>query len=250
MVVNLEGVRGWFESYARGFDLTEPMLEMKYVHSRDVMRVGEALVRDLGWGAAQAETGVAACLLHDTGRFSQYRDFRTYQDGKSIDHGDRGYAVLAAELPRELADDGAREAILESVRLHNKRELPEELGEGVLPFCRLVRDADKLDVFRLVQRCMREGREAELLPSHRLGLPLSETLLDEVERTGRGSYANAASMLDYLLIQMTWTLDLNYAPSRAILRRSGILDDIRGRFPRGDARVQRVLERLAGAADS
>ena len=48
MVVNLEGVRGWFESYARGFDLTEPMLEMKYVHSRDVMRVGEALVRDLG----------------------------------------------------------------------------------------------------------------------------------------------------------------------------------------------------------
>ena len=104
-----------------------------------------------------------------------------------------GLTVLVVTLPDATFSSHA-------ALTHNKRELPEGLGEEVLPFCRLVRDADKLDVFRLVQRCMREGREAELLPSHRLGLPLSETLLDEVERTGRGSYANAASMLDYLLI--------------------------------------------------
>lgn len=249
MDVNLEGVRRWFEAYAQGFELSEPMLEMKYRHSYDVERVGERLVRDLGWDAPEAETGIAACLLHDTGRFSQYRDFRTYRDGASVDHGDRGYAVLTAEFPRALADEEARNAILEAVRWHNKRELPESVEPSSLQFCRLVRDADKLDVFRLVRRCMAEGREAELLPSHKLGLPLSERLLDEVERTGKGSYQNAESMLDYLLIQMTWTLDLNTAPARALLRESGILEDIRGRFPRGDARVQKVLERMIRAAD-
>ena len=249
MVVNLEGTRGWFEDYAQGFDLSEPMLEMKYRHSYDVMRAGEELVQALGWETAEAGVGVAACLLHDTGRFSQYRDFRTYHDGGSVDHGDRGHAVLTAEFPRRLADAEARSAILESVRWHNKRELSGDLDERVLPFCRLVRDADKLDVFRLVQRCMAEGREAELLPSHRLGEPLSEALLDEVEQTGRGSYKNASSMLDYLLIQMTWTLDLNYAPSRDILRESGILTSLRDRFPRDDERVQKILDRLTHAAD-
>ncbi len=248
MFVNLEGTRRWFEAYAQGFELSEPMLEMKYVHSHDVMRVGEELVRALGWAPAEAEVGIAACLLHDTGRFSQYRDFRTYHDGGSVDHGDRGHAVLSAEFPRDLADGEARSAILEAVRWHNKRELPETVGEPCLPFCRLVRDADKVDVFRLVQRCMAEGREAELLPSHRLGLPLSPPLLDEVERTGKGSYKNAHSMLDYLLIQMTWTLDLNYAPSRGLLRDSGILEQIRDRFPRDDARVQKVLDRLMRGA--
>ena len=104
MVVNLEGTRGWFEDYAQGFDLSEPMLEMKYRHSYDVMRAGEELVQALGWETAEAGVGVAACLLHDTGRFSQYRDFRTYHDGGSVDHGDRGHAVLTAEFPRRLAD--------------------------------------------------------------------------------------------------------------------------------------------------
>ena len=70
-----------------------------------------------------------------------------------------------------------------------------------------------------------------------------------MERTGRGSYKNATSMLDYLLIQMTWTLDLNTAPARALLRRTGVLEDIRDRFPRGDARVQKVLERMIRAAE-
>ena len=249
MHVNREGTRSWFRTYAQGFELSDPMLKMKYRHSYDVMRVGQELVRALNWNAAEADTGIAACLLHDTGRFSQYRDFHTYHDGDSVDHGDRGHAVLSAEFPQALADAEARGAILEAVRWHNKRELPEEIGASILPFCQLVRDADKLDVFRLVRRCMAEGREAELLPSHRLNLPLSEALLEEVERTGRGSYKNATSMLDYLLIQMTWTLDLNTAPARALLRRTGVLEDIRDRFPRGDARVQKVLERMIRAAE-
>ncbi len=37
MIANLEDVRSRFESYVQGFDLTELTLEMKYVHSRNVM---------------------------------------------------------------------------------------------------------------------------------------------------------------------------------------------------------------------
>ena len=253
MRVNLEEIERWFDRYVRSFDLSVSMIEVKCRHSLEVMRVGENLTRKLSWPEDEARTGIAACLLHDTGRFSQYRDFGTYNDGASIDHGERGFEILRAELfcapsansgPDNFADDAGREALLQAVRWHNKKELPADLPPETLPFCRLARDADKLDVFALVRFRMEEGTIRELLPRHKIDAPLSPHLLDEVEAYGSGSYKNASSLLDFLLIQLTWVLDLNFAPSLRILKESGILASIRSRFPEHDERVRRLLDTL------
>jgi hypothetical protein len=186
--------------------------------------------------------------LHDTGRFSQYRDFGTYYDGASVDHGNRGYETLCKEisdnaLDSRCLDEEAQEAVLEAVKWHNKKTLP-ELPSSVLPFCRLARDADKLDVFNLVQRRIHEGTVETLLPRHKIEAPLSASLLDEVEASWSGSYKHASSLQDFLLIQLTWSLDINFAPSLGILEESGVLTRIRDCFPKNDARVQTLLERL------
>ncbi|MDR3265022.1 MAG: HD domain-containing protein [Synergistaceae bacterium] len=243
MFADYEGIRDWFVGYAHTFDLSVSMIQMKYGHSFDVMRIGEKLTGALEWTPADAAVGVSACLLHDTGRFSQYRDFGTYYDGSSVDHGQRGYEILSAEFPRALADDVGREAILQAVRWHNKKTLP-ELEAWVMPFCRLARDSDKLDVFALVDRRIREGTVGDLLPRHRPDAPLSEALLDEVERAWSGSYKNASSLQDFLLIQLTWVLDVNFAPALRMLEESGVLARIRSRFPKDDARVQALLDAL------
>jgi len=242
---DLEKIWEEFERYARFFDLSEPMIRMKYSHSHDVMRLGEKLTDDLEWSADAKKVGIAACLLHDAGRFSQYRDFGTYYDEVSVDHGDRGYEALLSESARyELITGGkAWEAILQAVKWHNKKSLP-ELSLEVAPFCRLVRDADKLSVFSLVQRRMDEGTVGELLPRHKIEAPLSGPLLDEVEKNWSGSYKHASSLLDFLLIQLTWVLDMNFAPSLRLLEESGIIPRICGRFPKDDRRVQDVLGRL------
>jgi hypothetical protein len=249
--VNLEEIERWFDRYVRSFDTSESMIEMKHRHSLDVMRIGEKLTKALSWPEAEARTGIAACLLHDTGRFTQYRDYGTYNDGASIDHGERGFDVLCAELfcesrdPGPDAADGAgREALLQAVKWHNKKALPAGLPREVLPFCRLTRDADKLDVLALVRSRIEEGTIQALLPRHKIDAPLSPRLLDEVETCGSGSYKNASSLLDFLLIQLTWILDLNFTPSLQIVRESGLLSFIRSRFPENDERVRRVLDAL------
>ena len=253
MYVNLEKIEKWFEGYAKSFDLSIPMIRVKYDHSFEVMRVGERLVDALYWPTEEALTGIAACLLHDAGRFSQYRDFGTYYDGASIDHGDRGFDVLHAEFPADLADEAARSAILSAVKWHNKQYLPAPgpaLRENVMPFCRLARDADKLDVFQLVARRMDEGTIGDLLPRHNIDAPLSPALVDEVETRLSGSYKNASSLQDFLLIQLTWALDINYAPSLAELRKNGILDRIRERLNENGPRVQRIIENLFDKIES
>ena len=245
MFADLEKINETFESYARSFDLSIPMINMKYRHSYDVMRCGEELTEVLAWNADSKNVGIAACLLHDIGRFSQYRDFGTYYDGASVDHGDRGYEALLPESRRcvEAADGEAWEAILQAVKWHNKKNLP-ELPHEIMPFCRLARDADKLSVLDLVQRRMDEGTIGELLPRHKIDAPLSGPLLDEVEKNWSGSYKNASSLQDFLLVQLTWVLDINFAPSLRILEESGIISRICGCFPKDDERVQSILNGL------
>jgi hypothetical protein len=251
LFVDLEKAREGFDRYTRSFDLSVPMIQLKYRHSYDVMKIGEKLTAALAWPKDRAQVGIAACLLHDAGRFSQYRDFGTYYDGASVDHGERGYQeLLAAFSKADLFGDGldreAQGAVLEAVRWHNKKALPETgaITPEVMPFCRLARDADKLDVCTLVLRRMDEGTVGELLPRHKIDAPLSAVLLDEVEEGWRGSYKNASSLLDFLLIQLTWVLDVNFAPSLEILEKSGVLARIRSRFPQDDVRIQGLLTRL------
>ncbi|MDR1379720.1 MAG: HD domain-containing protein [Synergistaceae bacterium] len=267
MFVDLEKVKKGFDRYVQSFDLSAPMIRLKYQHSYDVMKIGTTLMDALAWPEDRAQVGIAACLLHDTGRFSQYRDFGTYYDGASTDHGERGYQELRAafsafsnfskeghfkegDFKEEHLGDGldqeAQMAILEAVRWHNKKALPDtgEITPQVMPFCQLARDADKLDIFALVSRRIDEGTVLELLPRHKIDAPLSAALLDEVEAQWSGSYKNASSLLDFLLIQLTWSLDVNFAPSWEMLQSSGVLTRIRDRFPKNDARVQTLLDRL------
>ena len=251
MSVCLEKIKNNFESYARSFDLSNQMILMKYRHSYDVMSFGERLTNELAWDEGAKKAGIAACLLHDIGRFSQYRDFGTYYDGASIDHGDRGHEVLLSEslLYAEAADAEAWEAILQAVKWHNKKDLP-ELPSEIMPFCRLARDADKLGVFELVRRNMDDGKIGELLPRHKINAPLSVPLLDEVEKNWSGSYKNASSFQDFLLVQLTWVLDINFAPSLQILEESGMVQRICGHFPKDDERVQNMLNKLLGRIEA
>ncbi|MDR1732018.1 MAG: HD domain-containing protein [Synergistaceae bacterium] len=243
MFTDFKKIKEWFREYTHTFNISDSMIQMKYRHSFEVMNIGRRLTEALNWTEPDAAAGVSACLLHDTGRFSQYAEFGTYYDGVSIDHGERGYEVLKEALPSDAVDDGAREAILAAVRLHNKKELP-DLPPNLQPFCQLARDSDKLDVFALVDRRIREGTISTLLPRHKIDAPLSEALIDEVEHNWKGSYKNAKSLQDFLLIQLTWVLDINFAPSLRILDEYGVLPRIREHFPMNDARVQNLLDRL------
>jgi len=243
--VDLGQIKSNFESYVHSFDLSVPMIDTKYRHSYDVMDIGKRLTDELPWSEDAKNTGIAACLLHDIGRFSQYRDFGTYYDGASVDHGDRGYETLLSLSPHysQVVGEQAWKAVLLAVKWHNKKTLP-ELSSEVMPFCRLARDADKLGVFDLVRRRMEEDSIGELLPRHKIDAPLSQALLDEVEANGSGSYSNASSLQDFLLIQLTWVLDLNFAPSLHMLEESGVVRKICAQFPSNNERVQSIIDGL------
>lgn len=219
----------WFENYTDGFaedGKLLPMLVMTKEHSVRVRVNCLLLAESMGWhGEAERALAFAIGLLHDTARFPQYSHYKTFLDSASVDHGDLGADILAEKLDWSGVDAREKEALLSAVRLHNKKDLP-QLSPYVFKWVALARDADKIDIFRMVQSRIENGNIFEMLPRFHRGGEVSQRLVAEIERTGRGSFSNAESLEDYRLIQLTWGSDINYPCAADILRREKIFEKI------------------------
>ncbi|EKD83751.1 MAG: HD protein, partial [uncultured bacterium] len=85
----------YVNSYCDGDGQLHPMLQLKLDHSLRVAYEAREIAVELGWSEPEILMAEIIGLLHDVGRFSQYQEFRTYFDPKSVNHGCRGFQVLS-----------------------------------------------------------------------------------------------------------------------------------------------------------
>ena len=126
------------------------MMQLKLTHTEKVVESAIAIAKGEGFDARTSLACEAAALLHDTGRYEQLRVYNTFRDSDSVDH-----AVFSHDIVEKRGWlDGwtDRDAILDAVLYHNRRDIPADVAEGLPLACaRTVRDADKLDIFRVLE---------------------------------------------------------------------------------------------------
>jgi len=212
------------------------MLELKREHSLLVAEHCRDIAGELGWSEHDAAVAEALGLLHDAGRFSQFAEYGTFVDALSVNHGVRGADIVAGAGVLDPLDRRDRTRILDGILLHNRREIPPETAEDSLPFVKLVRDADKLDIYRIAVERMDSGEFAGHLKTA-LGItargPATPEAVGDV--LGRRTTANVhiRTLEDFLLMHLSWVFDISYAPTlRRIVERgyleriaSGLADD-------------------------
>lgn len=241
-----------------GAGLPRP-LALKAEHCRQVAAEAADMSSELDWPAHDRVVAQAAGLLHDIGRFSQYAEFGTFSDAASVDHGERGAAVLqGAEW---FSDWGSEDlsAILTAVRYHNRLGVPATVRNEHLALLRLVRDADKLDILRIVLEAVaRDGFRdlPSMLPHIRLEGPVSPQVIDEVSRGKCASLGGVQSLADFLLLQLSWVYDLNYPPAfrrfhdrHFVLRIMSYIDGDRRIHALGEGITHFVLNRSSVAQE-
>ena len=97
----LDKLSDWFEHYAMSFADESGRLskaaECKLVHTREVRNAAARIAKSpQGAKLSGSLALLAECggLLHDVARFEQYKQFKTFQDAKSFDHGDAGARII------------------------------------------------------------------------------------------------------------------------------------------------------------
>lgn len=129
----------FFENYTSKYDKTSPGISLKYNHSFRVVKKTLRICKSIHLNKEDTEHARVCALLHDIARFDQYTIYNHFYDNKSFDHGDRGAEILKEN---GITD----EIILNTVKYHNKIEIPKELDNRNKLFLRIIRDADKIDI--------------------------------------------------------------------------------------------------------
>lgn len=213
-----------FEDYVRNYDLEDPNILLKYIHTSKVADNCEKIARSLSLREEDVELSWEIGILHDIGRFEQLRRYHTFIDADSIDHAQFGADLLFKEGLFGMFDPKQTNAkIIETaIRCHSLYRLPMDLSEKELLFCQIVRDADKVDIFRanyetgmdkVYYVTMEELRNSAITPE------VYENFL-EGHAIPRGIRKTVA---DHLVGHIALTFELVYPESRKMVIEQGFL---------------------------
>jgi hypothetical protein len=237
----IKGYREWFSSYCRSFASETAEGRQNYLmkESHTYAVCGNAVLIAQGLALDERETELAEVvgLFHDVGRFPQYRDYRTFRDSISKNHAVLSAKVLLQEQILRGLPKRDRNLILHAVSLHNVFSLPARLPERTLLHSRLIRDADKLDIWRIFIEILALP-EAQRPTAAGLGLPetkdYSAEILPILEQRRMVRLTELRTLNDFKLLQLAWIYDLNFLPSFRLVRDRDIVSRLAVTLPRTD----------------
>mgnify|MGYP000444064601 CR=1 FL=1 len=159
-MIDLLKAKRAFKAYVENYDIENPNIALKISHTYRTMEVARKIAEDLGLNEENIKLAELIGLLHDIGRFEQIKRYNTFSDRKSIDHGDFGVELLFEQgLIKNFIEDRSYDKIIYlAVKNHNKFKIQEGLNEEELLHCKIIRDADKTDIFVV---CVEDTKKEE-----------------------------------------------------------------------------------------
>lgn len=211
----------WFSEYAaleRTKELgdTNP-IDLKIRHTFQVLQNARKIVEGENFPLHLRRACLLAALYHDIARFEQYIQYHTFRDRESIDHGRFGVVILKREKRMVQEQPPIPHIVFSAVGLHNRFALPKDLPEEIRLACLVVRDADKLDILRIMDEHLAGPKPYN--PTVVLRLPDSPDLTSPSVKTAVlenriAAYSDLQSVNDFRLLLGSWLHDMHFSASR------------------------------------
>ena len=253
----LDRFRHWFDAYAGGFygddAYINANLQLKQEHTHRTRAEMVLLAGELGLDDDETRIAELIGLLHDVGRFPQFAQYRTYNDPRSVNHCRLGVQVLRAEGVLDVLSSQERRWVETAVGLHGRKCLPSALNGRALLLAKLIRDADKIDIFRIVvenYRQYREDPEGFLLEIELPDVPeYSPEVLEAIMNEQLVDSARLRTLNDAKLCQLGWVYDLNFTASLRRIEQCHFLPELFSFLPQTDE-IRRLCEKIRNDVDA
>jgi len=253
----LEKFRNWFDNYVGGFynndDFVNAHLKLKQEHTLRVCREMQFLTNELGLAENQKLIAEVIALFHDIGRFKQFIKYRMYNDVKTVSHSLLGLEVLKEEKVLQAVDKEERELIEKAIEYHGLKKLPSDLNGQCLLLSKLIRDADKLDVFYVATEYFKHYKNKENKIFLELGVPdepgYSHNIVEAILHGRQVDYNHVRMLNDMKLLQLGWIYDVNFQPTLKRIKQRKFLEMLLSFLPQTED-IQKVKEKILGYVDS
>lgn len=224
----------WFKNYTDEFlaskycDKKKIMLKIK--HTNNVFKLAVKMTRTLKFTDKDIFLALTIALFHDLGRFEQLKQHGSYNDFVSLDH-----AMLSVKLLRKykIFDNlqGAdKKVIYFAIEQHNKPSIKNSKNTKALMHSRLIRDLDKIDIYRYVVRMYSNKNNSQSI-SNELGINdcdnVSEKIFNSIKKNELINFRDVRTIADFKILQMFWIFDINFKESLTYIKKNNYIKKIK-----------------------
>lgn len=246
--IDIEKAKNEFMKYTDNYDSSNPHINRKIYHSLRVMEWSKKIAENSNLNNEQIELATLIGLLHDIGRFEQRKIYNTFSDKLSTDHGNLGVEILEKDnfIRKFIETDKYDKIIKIAIKNHNKYEIQEGLTEEELLQSKIIRDADKLDIFYEATEIFWDSEEDKEKIEKSF---ISEDYFEQFKNNKPIYRRPDQTKLDEIISLIAFMFDMNFEYSLNVIKNEKYVDVILKRFNYKNESTKNQIEQIRIIAD-
>ena len=229
MNIDIKKAKQAFKEYVRKYNPEDEKIRLKIAHIERVSQIAKKIAIQQNLSEEDIQLAELIGLLHDIGRFDQVKLYHTFVDKDSINHGEYGAKVLFEDglIRNFIETDEFDEIITLSIINHNRAKIQDGLTERQNLHARIIRDADKIDIFYLLTI---EKEEILWETNNMNNEIITNEIYKEFIKNRHIDYKNIRTSGDLLVAHFAYVYDLNFRESLKIIKENSYLEKLYRRF--------------------
>lgn len=245
-MIDIKKAEEEFKNYSTNYDMNESHIERKVRHTFRVEKICEKIASSIGMSEEKIKLAKLIGLLHDIARFEQYTRYQTYVDLNSIDHANFAVEILKKDnyIRRYIESEEYDDIILKAIEYHNKYAIGNDVNEEEKLFCKIIRDADKLDIMYQAtcetwKEIIKDIEKQEISPKVYEQF-IKKELIDR---------NNVENDIDKVVVDIAFIYDYNFKENYKIIRENNYIDKTIERFNFKKDKTKKQMELIRKIAN-
>ena len=226
MLIDMIEAKKAFKEYVKKYNPEDEKIKIKIAHIERVAENSKRIAENLNLSQEDIELAELIGLLHDIGRFEQVRLYHTFVDKDSINHGEYGAKILFEDglIRKFIKDDSYDEIIKKAILNHNKPKIEEGLSKRELMHAKIIRDADKLDIYYVLT-------------------------IEKLENSYGCKDMSKDEITDEIYREFVEDHMINYKNLKTTYYNSSVIGDIVDKYLKGDISKDKFIRQLSAATE-
>lgn len=233
-MIDLQKARIEFKNYIHNYDnLNDPGFNLKVVHTYHVVDNAMMIAKKLGLSDEDINLAGLIAILHDIGRFDELKNLKKF-DSVGNDHAMFASKLLFDEglINNFIDNDKYNNIIRKAIENHNKKSIEEGLTDKELFHAKIIRDADKLDNYRV----KKEEKIENIFPgivNNSADLEnslISDSVYNSILKEECVDIKDRKYPLDYWVCILGFTFDIYFKETLSIIKQNDYINILVDRF--------------------
>ena len=196
------------------YDLEDELIELKYNHTKRVANLMILIASKMNLSTREIILAYLIGLFHDLGRFEQVNREHKFTN-LHFDHGAYSNKILFNDnlINKFEVSSNLYLLIRKAVYFHNKKDIPSNLDEYEALFVKMIRDADKIDIIRIMSNSYQE-----------FSVPPKNELMDKYLSGDTLDLKLINNKSEKALLHLSFMKDLSFAESFEVLKETGNIE--------------------------